>query len=544
MSTIRTKHRRLAALRRLPTALTLCGAFALSGCSESEVPNFLSSGGNGYIYASADFTRLSRHYIEGEAKVTQYSDWLDSETEEIRWVSHWGADKPWCSMIGPSQAVNWSAQGLEKPAPRLRCINMQGQALPSVNLPHAFLRADIDPTGKSVVLYSSENTRSGENLIFVGQGNRPDPLFNSKLAAVVDLGQSAVKTLSIEGFGAAVQSVQFPEVDGDAATFEVDGKARRPAVFLANGEIVMVDLNDPQLSQLAVTSRAAGLHEEAMPLMRLIPARPGLDSPLLLLAADHRSDIEQLRLRARADRPEALDADYSILTTQFPARDMKVFEIEGRPWLLSATRLGLSMIDLQSSEETLITEFGGIGKLGSFQTQDGRTMAWAAPKQGRAISVIEPAKALTSLGRKPTKINLGHAFTRLIELADRRIAAVGSTSITVAELESGKQSPLGGLENAAQVFYPGNSYLYLIMPDFTPGMNRSILARVNLSTMIPETHPIEYSMAGSAPLEFFNNQQDLGIRLHHYDDGQVGIASLGVNAAQLSELKGSWLEGK
>lgn len=522
------------------SVLAISSITCLTGCPDALAPIALPAGANGLVYLSEDKTQVVHLGGATGSVRTNFDAWIDDARETVVWVSKWGADKPWCSMVAPRSDLDWEAlkgEGTVKPSPRLACISLEGTALPSVDLPSPFTRAQIDPSGKSVVFFNLPNAERSENLLFMDRAPNPGTLFNPKLAAVVDLAEGKIRTLSVEGFGGRVEGIMFPtQVSGDNQ-IQVGGKTRRLASFWARDEIVLIDLNDPELSQIAVSVRADG--EDQAPLARLIPAGAGVDEPLLLVAGDSR-DIDQIRLRPRAGNPSMLDADYSILTTVAAARDMELVQIEQEPWLLSATQRGLSMINLKSSRETLIDGMSSLEEVRTYVDKSGKTMVLGIADSGDAIFNIDPAKALTSLGRQPITHRFGHSYNRVLLLENNRIAAVGSSSLTVLDLESGKKTPLAGIERSETVTYAGGNHLYLFSDLEASQRYRLSLVRVALDTMIPESLPMEDNIDGKPRFVKINGGKGLAIPQFRHNSEDFGIGYIDANSASLADYATTW----
>lgn len=492
------------------------------------------------LYISQDHTQVVHLGGATGSTRTDFDAWIDPDKEAIHWVSEWGPQKPWCSLVGPRPELDWEAlkaEGTQKPSVRLACIGLDGVALPSVDLPTSFSHAQIDPSGKSVVFFNKTGHDEPAGLRFVGRAPTPGKLFNPKLAAVVDLAQGQVRTLSIEGFGARIQGLLFPTTVSGENEVLVGGKNRRLASFWGRGELVLVDLEDPQLSQIAVSARST--EGEEAPLLRLIPSSSGVKDPLLLAAGDF-SDLDQIRLRPREGQPASLDADYSIFTTVGPARDLEVVKIDEAPWLLSATRFGLSMIDLKSSRETLIEGMGSLREIRTFVDGSGKTIVLGVPETGASVSTIDPAKALTSLGREPSKYNLGHSFERVLSLDNNRIAVLGKSNLTVLDLGTGKTTPLAGVDGTETVTYSGGDYLYLFSDTYTSRGRQISLVRVQISTMLPEAQVLEDRIDGWRGFEKLNGGQGLAVRQYRNDSNDFGLGYIDVNSASLADFTTTW----
>lgn len=501
----------------------------------------MPAGANGVVYLSPDHTQVVHLGGASGATRTDFDGWINDELEAIAWVSKWGTNQPWCSMVGPRPDVDWEAlkaEGTPKPKSRLACIGMDGSALPSVELPAFFNRAQVDPAGKSVVLFNKQDAEVSDDVAFVGRIPGPELFFNPQLVAVVDLAQGQARTASIEGFGNKIQGLEFPRQRAGDNQVEVGGVMRRLATFWARNELVLLDLNDPELSQVAVSVRSADDLEA--PRLWLVPSGGGVQEPMIFVAGQNR-DLDQIRLRSREGKPTALDADYSIISTIAQVRDLEMIEIDQEPWILSATPVGLSMINLKSSRETLIDGMSGLEEIRTYQDKSGKTMALGVPKTGDSVFTIEPAKALTSLGRKPTTHRVGHELRRVLSLDNNRVAILGNRELTVVDLESGKKAPLAGLLETDSVTYSGGDYLYFFSRHReTEELPRLSLARVQVSTMLPETQTLEENVAVEHGLVILNGGQGLAIPQFRVDNEDFGIGYIDVNSPALGDFKSTW----
>lgn len=526
-------------------ALAFSSIAGLTGCPQAQTPIALPAGANGLLYLSQDHTQVIHLGGATGSSLSEFDGWIDRDRETLQWVTKWGVDKPWCSMVGPRSDLDWEAlkaEGTQKPSTRLSCLGSDGTKLPSVDLPAVFTRAQVDPSGKSVVLFNAPDSEAEENLFFFEGETRPGALFNPKLAAVVDLASGQVRTLSVEGFGARIEGLLFPSLASGENQVEVGGKTRRLASFWAREELVIIDLDEPELSQVAVSVRTA-TDNETPPLLRLIPSGGGVKDPMILVASRSR-DLDQIRLRPREGQPSSLDADYSILTTAAPARDFELVQIDQEPWLLSATPLGMSMVHLNSSRETLIEGMGSLRELRTYVDKSGKTMVLGVPDFGNSISTIDPAKALTSLGRQPQIHRFGHELRRVLSLDNNRVAVLGVDALTVIDLESGKATPLAGVDGTGSVTYSGGDYLYLLTDISEEYERKPALVRIQLQTMLPESQPLSDNVNGAFRFVKLNEGKGLGIPMYQDDSNDFGLGYIDVNSASLSDFSVTWFSLK
>lgn len=522
-------------------AFAISSITCLTGCPQAPVPTQLPAGANGVLYLSPDHTQVVHLGGPAGSTRTNFDAWINADLESIAWVSKWDAQKPWCSMVGPRIDVDWEeleAKGTARPKSRLACIGNDGRMLPSTELPAFFTHAQVDPSGKSVVLFNQESFSESKHLAYVGRMPGPATLFNPNLVAVVDLEQGQVRTQTVEGFGAKIEGLTFPSQRSGDNQVEVGGQMRRLAAFWGRNELILLDLNDAELSQVAVSVRSGGSMEA--PLLRLVPSGGGVAEPLLLAAGQSR-DIDQIRLRPREGKSGALDADYSIITTVARVQDLELIEIDQEPWILSATPAGLSMINLKSSRERLIDGMDSLRQVRTFQDKSGKTMVVGVSDFGNSVFTIDPAKALTSLGRKPTVHRVGHSLRRVLFLENNRVAILGNQEITVVDLESGKKTPLAGLEETDSVTYSGGDYLYLFAYDHrVQEVAHLSLVRVQLSTMLSESKPLKEQLSGGRGFVKLNGGQGLGIPQLREGNEEFGIGYIDVNSPSLGDFSTTW----
>ena len=93
-------------------------------------------------------------------------------------------------------------------------------------------------------------------MLYFGQASNSQPLQNVNQAAIVDFTadavEDAVRLITLDGFGGRVEGVVFPD---DAMGINVAGIQRDLAVFVAVGEVVIVDLADERADETQVAFR-------------------------------------------------------------------------------------------------------------------------------------------------------------------------------------------------------------------------------------------------------------------------------------------------
>ncbi|MFY0531889.1 hypothetical protein [Nannocystis pusilla] len=104
-----------------------------------------------------------------------------------------------------------------------------------------FTAAALSPDHRRAILY------------FGGDGSS-EQLHNANQIAIVDLEGKGVENVTLNGFGGTLKSVEFPGqiVEGEQTPILIGGVAHDIAAFLADSEVVLMDLDDPALDQVAV----------------------------------------------------------------------------------------------------------------------------------------------------------------------------------------------------------------------------------------------------------------------------------------------------
>lgn len=533
-------------------ALASTSVTALGGCAESEPLRPLSAGANGWVYASSQHQNLVLHSSkQGVATATFIENWLNKDTQEMRWVSQWGPDMPWCALVTANRYVNWDhADAGAKPVPRLQCLSLTGELLPAVDLPLDYTHAKIDPSGRTVVLLhgrggnpSQEDSLYQSGVIPVGSAvPTQGQLFNKRLSTVVDLASGQARTLTIKGFGGAIEGLRFPSLPEGQSELEVEGKGRRLAVYLGEGELSLIDLNEAALSQVSV--RLGEEHSDRALRLRAIAATASGGEAALLVNAKGK-DIDYLRLKARSGNPDALDVDYSVLSARRKTLALEALEIEGERWLASANYLGLDLINPKTSSEISLDKVGAVDHLMRYQDSSGHEMLLVWKGGDSKVMTIDPTKALTSLGREPVVHKLGASLSKIVKLKGARIAVEQRNAVTILNLEDGSQTPLAGTGPESGLLYPGGDYLYTLIPyrDASGGGRGFGLARINLNTMVSESYFPENTYFSAGSLLALEGGASIALRIYDAEEGLYGISLMKSDAASIQEMSATTFEG-
>ena len=173
-------------------------------------------------------------------------------------------------------------------------------------------------------------------LYFDGSGGGSG-LQNANQVAIVDLAAGTVRDLTLNGFGGQLKSVHFTNHDSaeTPATIRIGSNDREILAFLADNEVVLVDVADPAADQVSVNFRDAGF-SPTDPLLRV--SNDLFDNPVLFLRGNVGSDVAMLTLVDQADETTGtpgFTAQVSLLPVGGPATDFETYDGESAPYLIT-----------------------------------------------------------------------------------------------------------------------------------------------------------------------------------------------------------------
>lgn len=336
-----------------------------------------------------------------------------------------------------------------------------------------FSQASLSPDYRHAVLFGAE-----------------EQLTNNNLVAIVDLQGDSTRNLTFKGFGGRLTSVHFPgqTEPGEEAPIEIGDYERDIVAFLAEGEVVMVDMDDPGADPVAVNfGEASGFN----PVDTLL--RPGDDlfkNPVLFVRSSSGSDVAMLTLINKPDEitgNPGFTAQISLIPAGGGASDLLYYDDEEVPYLLTVDPHGRQLVftDIRTHEGFEVPIDGNVSKvfLREHDTGDGivqQAVAWAQGE--RFLYTLELGDIETTTGQIPERQKIQTGIQELVVLDNDRVLVGSGVTLYVVDLARDQVTPL-----TSQVpFDPKSSALegdLLLLG--TPG--QFYVSSVDLLTFTPET---------------------------------------------------------
>ncbi len=338
-----------------------------------------------------------------------------------------------------------------------------------------FTSVALSPDYRRVVLYFGADS--------------DEHLQNANQVGIVDLEGDEVRNLTLNGFGGRLTSVHFPGqiVEGEPVTVEIGSHQRDIAAFLAQGEIVLLDMADEVADQVAVRfDEDVGFYPQDTLL------RPGddlFDDPTLFIRSSGGSDVAMLTLIDKQDEmtgDDGFTAQVSLIPVGSSASDF-VFHDEGDvPYLVSVVGgQNLVFTDIRT-QESFDIDVGGSAShvfLRDHDTGDGivkQAVTWA--DGGNELHTLALDGIQSTLGRKPSHLKIETGIGPLVRLDNDRVLIGSNTVLYVVDFSKEQVTPL-----TSQVAYDAQSSaldgetLYL----GTPGQDW--ISTADLGTLNPES---------------------------------------------------------
>jgi hypothetical protein len=370
-----------------------------------------------------------------------------------------------------------------------------------------FTAAALSPDYRHAVLYGAEGQLQNDNLV-----------------SIVDLEGEEARNLTLNGFGGRLSTVEFPGQTelGSPAPIQIGGHERDIVAFLAEGEVVMVDMTDAEADQVAVTFRES---EGFYPVETLL--RPGnrvFGDSVLFIRPQQGSDVGMLTLVDKPDEATKLpgfSAQVSLLEVGNQASDFTYYDDGNVPYLIT----------VDSSRGALV--FTDIGTHNGFDVQlagpatnlflrDHRTGANETVRQvvawrvgGQHLHTLDLGDVQSTLGRNPEYRQIAGGIDQVVQLDNDRVLIGSGMTLYVVDFARDLVTPL-----SAQVAYdPESSALdgdLLLLG--TP--QQPYVSTIDLLSLTPE------SMVLDDPIQSFHYLPEAGKVVVTHDDpiGHVTVA--------------------
>jgi len=337
-------------------------------------------------------------------------------------------------------------------------------------------------------------------VLYFGADSGSEPLHNANQIAIVDLAGESVKSVTLNGFGGSLRSVQFPgqRVEGEPAPITVGGRPRDIIAFLAASEVVLIDMDDPDLDQVAIPLGADIGFEPTRTLLR--PGNPLFADPVLFVLSAQGPEVGMLTLVDEADG-SGFTAQISLLPVGESSGDFVLHDADTVPYLITVGTATGSLV------------FTDIRTQGGFQVDLGapaaqlllrdqlrggatvrQAVAWATG--GTMLSTLDLDGIADSLGRKPRHLKIETGIDALVQLDNDRALIGSGTRLYVVDFPSEQVTPL----SSSTPYDPRGSALVgdrLLLG--TAG--QAWVSTVDLATLNPDSTLLDATITGFHYLE-------------------------------------------
>ena len=389
----------------------------------------------------------------------------DDERTRVMWMQPTRDGKSVLVLTAPTSDKH---EDVEKQLHRFPATGDQPPVVYPVHAP--FDAIAQSPDHKRAVLY------------FSGAGSSA-PLQNANQVAIVDLTSKEARNLTLAGFGGRLSSVHFPgqAAPGESTSIEVGGRARELVAFLAQGEVVLVDMADPASNQVAVTFGGAGFEPVATML------RPGNElfaQPALFLRSNTGHDVAILTLVGHGSG-QGFTTQISLIPVGGSAGDFVVHDGPEVPYLVTASAAKVVFTDVRTHQsfEVGLSESASRVYLRDHDrsgTLVRQAVAWTPG--GRRLHTLDLDGIEHTLGRKAHELQIQTGIDDLVRLDNDRVLVGSGSNLYVVDLGADQVTPL-----TARVPYDATSSALDGNLLLLGTQGQSWLSRVDLSSLNPES---------------------------------------------------------
>ncbi|MCH9687786.1 MAG: hypothetical protein K0V04_40525 [Deltaproteobacteria bacterium] len=340
----------------------------------------------------------------------------------------------------------------------------------------------LSPDGRRAVLHFGDGVGSGA-------------LQNANQVAVVDLASDEVRNLTLDGFGGRLQSVAFPIPVGAEGPTAVDvgGRPLELIAFLAEGEVVLVDVGNPQTDQVAV--RFGDLVDFTPVATMLRPGDQTFGKPTLFLRSSVGADVAMLTLVDQSDETTG-DPGFSTQVSLIPvgsgASDMSAYNGDEVPYLVTVDGSSIVFTDIRT-QQSFSVQTGGQAQrvfMRDAVTPGGtirQAVAWAP--QGTALFTLDLDAIADTIGRTPKRLNIETGIEELVVLDNDRVLISSERNLYVVDLAASRVTPLSAMApyDARSSALDGNRLLL-----GTPG--QTWVSTIDLLTLNPESVVLDHAI--------------------------------------------------
>ncbi len=276
------------------------------------------------------------------------------------------------------------------------------------------------------------------------------PLNNANEVSIVDLEGSEARNLTLNGFGGRVRDVQFPGRDatGEPSPVDVGGISRDIVTFLADGEIVLVDMLNEGADQVAVRFGDTGNFNPTQTLLR--PAGGGVDDPALFVRSANSADVAMLFLKDKPDEETGepgFTASINLVPVGAGVTDFLHHDEDEVPYLITAnaTTQRFAFTDIRTQESFDVGAEGPVTEIFLRDQARGdltvrQLVGWA--RGSTEIHTLDLDGIGSSIGRRPRHLKVERGIDDLVVLDNDRVLVGAGTVLYVVDISKEQVTPL------------------------------------------------------------------------------------------------------
>lgn len=332
-----------------------------------------------------------------------------------------------------------------------------------------FTAAALSPDHRRAILY------------FGGDGSS-EQLHNANQIAIVDLKGKGVENVTLNGFGGTLKSVEFPGqiVEGEETPILIGGVAHDIAAFLADSEVVLMDLDDPALDQVAVPLGSDIGFSPRTTLLR--PGNGLFADPALFVLSAQGSEVGMLTLIDEGDG-SGFTAQISLIPVGQTSSDFIFYDSASVPYLITvdAAAGALVFTDIRTQGGFTVPLGSAAQRLFLRDVEGGKqVVAWA--RNGTQISTLDLGGIEDSLGRKPKHLKIETGIDELVVLDNDRVLIGSGNKLYVVDFPEEQVTPL-----SSQVPYDPRGSALVGDRLLLGTAGQSWVSTVDLQTLNPES---------------------------------------------------------
>lgn len=310
-----------------------------------------------------------------------------------------------------------------------------------------------DSTPESVVLpaaYPSLRLTPDHRraLLFFGDDDAPvtQGLHNANQFSVIDLssGSLSPRTATVDGFGGRVRDVHFPgQVEGGVPMpVDVGGVLRDIAVFLADGEIVLHDLDHPEDDRVAL---ALPSNRDFLPDQTLLRAGDeAFASPVLFVRSRQSADLAMLNL---VDKSEPGGSGFSVVVSLLSVgngvSDMLAVNDGGRAYLVALRDETLVFADIATQQSHSLDLGWSAHRMVTRTAEDGSSEAILWGSGGQSVLIVPLTDIQNASPRRIREFRIQGGIGEFVRLGSDRAMVSSRDNLYILDFAGdGSVTPL------------------------------------------------------------------------------------------------------